>query len=95
MGPSAVYVSFLTWVKGRKKDWVVSKVFPEFVKKFSSDQNDGPQLQSLQAASYLFWHVIFAGMLVENIAMVHESLTSSKPWLRFNGINYRHRRSLS
>jgi len=41
-------------VKGCKKDWILSKVFPQFVKQFSSKQNDGPQLQSLQAVSYLF-----------------------------------------
>ena len=39
-------------VKGRKKDWILSKVFPEFVGEFSSNQNGGPQLQSLQAVSY-------------------------------------------
>jgi hypothetical protein len=44
-------------VKGHKKDWVLSKVFPEFVKQFSSDQNGGPQLQSLQKVSYLFRRV--------------------------------------
>jgi len=42
-------------VKGCKTDWVISKVFPEFVKQFSSDQNGGPQLQSLQAVSDIFW----------------------------------------
>jgi hypothetical protein len=41
-------------VKGFKKDWVISSVFPEFVKRFSSDQNGGPQLQSLQAVSLYF-----------------------------------------
>jgi hypothetical protein len=40
-------------VKGRKKDWVLSKVFPEFVKQFLSDQSGGPQLQSLQTVCYL------------------------------------------
>jgi hypothetical protein len=40
-------------VKGRKKDWVNSQVFPKFVQKFLSDQNGGPQLQSLQAVSYI------------------------------------------
>jgi hypothetical protein len=44
-------------VKGDKKDWVLSKVFPEFVKQFSSDQNGGPQLQSLQKVSYLLQRV--------------------------------------
>lgn len=75
-------------VKGRKKDWILSKVFPEFIKQFSSDQDDGPQLQSLQAVSYLLWHHVVARMLVENIAMVHESLASSKFWLEFNNIDY-------
>jgi hypothetical protein len=40
-------------LKGRKKDWILSNVFPIFVKQFSSDQNGGPQLQSLQAVSYV------------------------------------------
>ena len=40
-------------VKGRKKDWIISNVFPEFVEKFSSHQNGGPQLESLQAARYV------------------------------------------
>jgi len=44
-------------VKGRKKDWVLSKVFPLFVEQFSSDQNGGPRLQSLQIVSYLLWYV--------------------------------------
>lgn len=39
-------------VKGCKKDWVLTKVYSEFVKQFSSDQDDGPQLHSLQAVSY-------------------------------------------
>lgn len=39
-------------VKGSKKAWVLSKVFPEFVKQFLSDQNGGPQLQSLQTVGY-------------------------------------------
>jgi hypothetical protein len=39
-------------VKGCKKDWIISKVFSEFVKHFLSDQDGGPQLQSLQAVSY-------------------------------------------
>ena len=39
-------------VKGLKKDWILSEVYSEFVKQFSSDQNGGPQLQSLQAVSY-------------------------------------------
>jgi hypothetical protein len=47
-------------IKGLKKDWVLTKVFPEFVKEFSSDQNGGPQLQSLQAVSYLLRHVLVA-----------------------------------
>jgi hypothetical protein len=42
-------------VKGRKKDWVLAKVFPEFVKQFSSDQDGGPQLQSLQTVSHVLW----------------------------------------
>ena len=41
-------------VRGRKKEWILSKVFPEFVKQFSSDQNGGPQLQSLQDVGHLF-----------------------------------------
>ena len=47
-------------VKGQKKDWILSKVFPEFVKKFSSDQNGGPQLQSLQTVGYLLLHFLVA-----------------------------------
>lgn len=47
-------------VKGVKKNWVLTKVFPEFVKEYSSDQNGGPQLQSLQGVSYLLWHVLVA-----------------------------------
>ena len=73
-------------VKGRKKDWILSEVYPKFVKQFLSDQNGGPQLQSLQAVSYLLWHSILAEMLVENSAMVHESLPSS---LKFKGATYR------
>jgi hypothetical protein len=38
-------------VKGRKKDWVLFKVFPAFVTQFSSNQEGGPQLQSLQTVS--------------------------------------------
>jgi hypothetical protein len=45
-------------VKGQKKDWVLSKVFPEFVKEFSSDQKGGPQLQSLQTVGYLLQHFL-------------------------------------
>jgi hypothetical protein len=41
-------------VRGRKKEWILSKVFPEFVKQFLSDQNGGPQLQSLQDVCYFF-----------------------------------------
>jgi hypothetical protein len=44
-------------VKGRKKDWVLAKVFPLFVRQFSSDQNGGPQLQSLEIVSYPLWYV--------------------------------------
>jgi len=74
-------------VKGLKKDWVISKVFPEYVKQFSSEQNGGPQLQSLQAVSYVLTCAkIIAELPVENTAMVCESLTSSK--FRFNGISY-------
>lgn len=40
-------------VKGQKKAWILSHVFPEYVKQFSSDQKDGPQLQSLQTVSYM------------------------------------------
>jgi hypothetical protein len=65
-------------VKGRKKDWILSEVYPRFVKRFLSDQNGGPQLHSLQEVSYLLWHFILAEMVVENSAMVHESLTSSE-----------------
>jgi hypothetical protein len=65
-------------VKGCKKEWILSKVFPEFVKQFSSDQDGGPQLQSLQAVSYLLWRTFLAGMLLETIAMVCKSRTSSK-----------------
>ena len=39
-------------VKGFKKEWILSEVYSEFVKQFSSDQDDGPQLQSLQSVSY-------------------------------------------
>ena len=49
-------------IKGRKKDWILSKVFPEFVKQFSSDQSGGPQLQSLQAVSYIL-NVIYVLLL--------------------------------
>ena len=38
-------------VKGRKKDWILSNVFPGFVAKFLSDQDGGPQLQSLKVVS--------------------------------------------
>ena len=63
-------------VKGRKKDWILSKVFPEYVKRFSSDQDGGPQLHSLQAVSYvLACAKIVAEIVVEDIAMVRESLT--------------------
>ena len=47
-------------VKGRKKDWVLSRVFPEFVKQFSSNQNGGPQLQSLQTVGCSLQHVSIA-----------------------------------
>jgi len=50
-------------VKGCKKDWILSKVFPEFVKRFSSDQSGGPQLQSLQVVSYLLWLFIVGSCL--------------------------------
>jgi hypothetical protein len=74
-------------VKGRKKDWIISKVFPEYVKQFLSDQDGGPQLFSLQAVSYVLASAkIIAEIPVENSAMVRESLTSSK--FSFNGTNY-------
>ena len=80
-------------VKGCKKDWILSKVFPEFVKRFSSDQNGGPQPQSLQAVSYYFSLSAVARMLVETIAMVLESLPSSEFWFGFesttNGFAYK------
>jgi hypothetical protein len=47
-------------IKGLKKDWVLTKVFPEFVKEFMSDQNGGPQLQTLQAVGYLLRYVLVA-----------------------------------
>jgi len=47
-------------VKGQKKDWVLSTVFPEFVKEFSSDQIGGPQLQSLQTVGSLLQHFLVA-----------------------------------
>ena len=47
-------------IKGVKKNWVLTKVYPEFVKEFSSDKDDGPQLQSLQDVSYLLRHVLVA-----------------------------------
>jgi hypothetical protein len=47
-------------VKGCKKDWVLSKVFPEYVKGFSSDQEGGPQLQSLQIVGSLLRYVLVA-----------------------------------
>jgi hypothetical protein len=51
-------------VKGHKKDWILSKVFPEFVMRFSSDQNGGPQLQSLQAVgSFIAARVINAVLI--------------------------------
>jgi hypothetical protein len=46
-------------VKGWKKEWIISKVFPEFVKQFSSDRDDGPQLHSLQTVSDLLRHIFF------------------------------------
>jgi hypothetical protein len=75
-------------VKGCKKDWILSEVFPEFVKQFACDQNGGPQLQSLQTVSFVLWHIVGAKMGVEIIAMVLESLIFPKSWLRC--INYRH-----
>ena len=45
-------------VRGRKKEWILAEVFPEFIKQFSSDQNGGPQLQSLQEVC----HFIQCGM---------------------------------
>jgi hypothetical protein len=74
-------------VKGSKKDWVLTKVYPEFVKQYSSDQNGGPQLQSLQAVSHLLLYVTIARILVENIAMVHKPFTTSKFRFGFNSIN--------
>jgi hypothetical protein len=47
-------------IKGVKKDWVLKNVFPTFVKEFSSDQNGGPQLQSLQAISCLLQYNLVA-----------------------------------
>ena len=74
-------------VKGRKKDWILSKVVPEYVRRFSSDQDGGPQLHSLQAVSdVLVCAKIVAEMIVENSTMVHESLTSSR--FRLDGTNY-------
>ena len=64
-------------VKGRKKNWILSEVYPKFVTQFLSDQSGGPQLQSLQEVSCLLWHSILAETVVENSAMVYEPLTSS------------------
>ena len=47
-------------VKGQKKDWVLSKVFPIFVKEFSSDQKGDPQLQLLQTVGSLLQHFLVA-----------------------------------
>lgn len=65
-------------VKGWKKEWILSKVFPAFVKQFSSDQDGGPQLESLETVSYLLWCIFVAEMPLENIAMVCKPRTSSK-----------------
>jgi hypothetical protein len=77
-------------VKGCKKSWILSEVYPKFVKQFLSDQNGGPQLQSLREVSYLLWHFILAKMVVENSAMVHKSLASSESWLKFKSTTYCH-----
>ncbi len=45
-------------IKGVKKNWVLTNVYPEFVKEFSSDQDGGPQLQSLQNVSYSLQHIL-------------------------------------
>ena len=58
-------------VKGRKKDWIISKVFPKFVEKFLSNQNGGPQLSSLQT-------IVLAEVAVENTSMVRKSLAPSR-----------------
>jgi len=47
-------------MKGVKKNWVLTNVYHEFVKEFSSDQNSGPQLQSLQNVSYSLQHILVA-----------------------------------
>lgn len=57
-------------VRGRKRAWVISEVYPRFVKECLSDQNDGPQLESLQDVSYLLYSNFLAKIVVENSAMV-------------------------
>ena len=51
-------------VKGQKKDWVLLKVFPKFIKEFSSDQKGDqkgdPQLQLLQTVGSLLQHFLVA-----------------------------------
>jgi hypothetical protein len=63
-------------VKGCKKDWVISKVFPEYVKQFSSDQEGGPQLQSLQTVCFLLRHVLVAVLLMSSRKYCDGSPTS-------------------
>lgn len=62
-------------VKGCKKDWILSNVFPQFVKQFSSDQNGGPQMHSLQTVRNFLWPTFVAEILVETIVMVCKSRT--------------------
>ncbi len=47
-------------VKGQKKEWVLSKVFPKFIKEFSSNQKGDAQLQSLQTVGSLLQHFLVA-----------------------------------
>lgn len=65
-------------IRGPKKVWVLSEIYPKFVREFSSDQDGGPQLSSLKEVSQILWYSIVAEMLVENDPMVYKSLTRSK-----------------
>ena len=75
-------------VKGQKKDWILSEVYLKFVEQFLSDQNGGPQLQSLQEVSCLLWYSILAEIVVENAVMVSKSPPLSGFWLRFKSTTY-------
>lgn len=41
-------------VKGNKKDWILKHVYPPYVKRFDSDGDGGPNLQSLEIVCFLF-----------------------------------------